>query len=226
MELEDKSKLFVFEKKEVILIFVFVLVITVTAFTLGVKVGKNIFLESVGVTKPDVDKTITLKSVEEESADSLTDDLRIEDSLTEIAKEDLSESGLEEKLKKEFSEVAGKKETKDPVMDEPLSEPVSNIVDNTSSGIDTEMFVDGDANAGKYTIQLVSLETKFEAEKYAEPFVAANYTVVINRANVPGKGTWYRVGIGLFESQSEAKEYLSKEKSLFRGKRYLINQIK
>ena len=221
MDMEDKSKLFVFEKKEVILIFVFMVVITVTAFTLGVKVGKNIFLNSVGITKTDIKKTVDLKSVEEESADQITNDVSIEDSLSDTAKEDLSDLGLEEKLKKEFSEVAGDKE---PVkaMDEPAVEKP--MFDNNDD-IDTELFVDGDANAGKFTIQLVSLETKPEAEKYAEPFVAANYTVVINKASVPGKGTWFRVGIGLFDTQAEAKAYLAKEQSLFRGKKYLINQI-
>jgi hypothetical protein len=223
MEIEDKSKLFVFEKKEVILIFVFMLVITVTAFTLGVKVGKNIFLGAEGVTKSDIKKTVDLRSVEEESADQLTDEVRIEDSLSDTAKEDLSDLGLEEKLKKEFSKVAGEKEEPSLAVERVEESP---SIESRDQGIDTDMFIDGDANAGKFTIQLVSLETKEEAEKYAEPFVAANYTVVINRASVPGKGTWFRVGIGLFDTQAEAKEYLGKEKSLFRGKKYLINQIK
>jgi hypothetical protein len=71
MEIEDKSKLFVFDKKEVILIFVFVMVITVTAFTLGVRIGKGLSLKSAGYTNEDISKSVELKSVEEESAEKM-----------------------------------------------------------------------------------------------------------------------------------------------------------
>jgi hypothetical protein len=218
MELEDKSKLFVFEKKEVILIFFFMVVITVTAFTLGVKVGKGIFIDSVGVTKPDIQKTIDLQSVEEEGANNLDEGTNLEDSLN---KEDLTQQGLQDKLNSEFGDVV--KEDTPVEMDTLAPEPTEIVVVPETP---EELYIDGDANAGKFTIQLVSLETRAEAEKYAEPFVAANYTVVINQASVPDKGTWYRVGIGLFDTHEEATSYLEQEKSLFRGKRYLINQIK
>jgi septal ring-binding cell division protein DamX len=218
MELEDKSKLFVFEKKEVILIFFFMVVITVTAFTLGVKVGKGIFIDSVGITKPDIQKTIDLQSVEEEGANNLDEGTNLEDSLN---KEDLTQQGLQDKLNSEFGNLV--KEERPVDIDTSTTEPIEVTA---SPEAPEDLFIDGDANAGKFTIQLVSLETRAEAEKYAEPFVAANYTVVINEASVPNKGTWYRVGIGLFDTQEEAKNYLEQEKSLFRGKRYLINQIK
>ena len=100
------------------------------------------------------------------------------------------------------------------------------IVSSSVSTKEESLFETGDSNVGKFTIQLLSVESKEEAEEYAEPFVAASYVVVINKASVPGKGIWYRVGIGLFDSQNEAKDYLEKEKQLFRGKKYLINQIK
>ncbi len=228
MEFEDKSKLFVFEKKEVILIFVFVIVITVTAFTLGVKVGKGIFLGSKGLsTPPSMNNSIDLKSVEEEGAENIATGNDFESSLNsnekvqDSAKEDLSIEGIEKKLKDEFSKASkGEKAIADEIKPK-VVEKMPNQVDS-----EEELFIDGDANAGKFTIQLVSLETRAEAEKYAEPFVAANYMVVINQASVPGKGTWYRVGIGLFGTHEEAKKYLDQEKSLFRGKKYLINQIK
>ncbi len=225
MDIEDKSKLFVFEKKEVILIFVFMVVITITAFTLGVRVGKGIFIESVGITKPDIQKTIDLKSVEEEGADEIGTGTSLEESLNEGPKEDLTQKVIEEKLNSEFGSIANDDVPGQVPVESPSisPDPMDTL---TEPEAPEELFVDGDANAGKFTIQLVSLETRAEAEKYAEPFVAASYTAVINKASVPGKGTWYRVGIGLFDTQEEAKSYLEQEKSLFRGKKYLINQIK
>lgn len=234
MEIEDKSKLFVFDKKEVILIFVFVMVITVTAFTLGVRIGKGLSLKSAGFTGEDISKSIELKSVEEESAEkmlgansadnfesSLNDEL---DQLKEDkAKEKLDMLGAEQKLEDEFSKAAdGTLGTdKKKIKNSNLESIPSDVPKKEES-----LFETGDANVGKFTIQLLSVESKEEAEEYAEPFVAASYVVVINKASVAGKGIWYRVGIGLFDTQNEAKDYLEKEKQLFRGKKYLINQIK
>ena len=74
MDFEDNNKLFVFDKKEVVLIFVFVLVITITSFTLGVRIGKGLSLKADGFTKDDISKSVELKSVEEEQADSVISD--------------------------------------------------------------------------------------------------------------------------------------------------------
>ena len=68
--MEDNSKLFVFEKKEVVLIFVFIVVIAVTAFTLGVRIGKRLSLKEDGYTKTDV-QSIDLKSVDEEYVEAV-----------------------------------------------------------------------------------------------------------------------------------------------------------
>jgi hypothetical protein len=236
MEIEDKSKLFVFDKKEVVLIFIFVMVITVTAFTLGVRIGKGLSLKSAGYTNEDISKSVELKSVEEESAEkmlgtgsgdsfesSLNDEL---DQLKEDkAKEKLDMLGAEQKLEDEFSKAADgslgadKKKIKNNILETVPSDVKAPIKEDS-------VFETGDSNIGKFTIQLLSVETKEEAEEFAEPFVAANYVVVINKASVAGKGIWYRVGVGLFNTHNEAKEYLEKEKQLFRGKKYLINQIK
>ncbi len=71
--MEDNNKLFVFDKKEVALIFVFVIVVAVTAFTIGVRIGKELSLKEDGYTKEDV-QNINLKSVDEEYVESVTED--------------------------------------------------------------------------------------------------------------------------------------------------------
>ena len=60
--MEENNKLFVFEKKEVILIFLFIILIAVISFTLGVRTGKQLSLKHDGYTESDV-KNINLKSV-------------------------------------------------------------------------------------------------------------------------------------------------------------------
>ena len=63
--MEENNKVLVFEKKEIILISLLVVVLIVASFTIGVKMGKRISLDAVGVTAADK-KEVELKSTVEE----------------------------------------------------------------------------------------------------------------------------------------------------------------
>ena len=78
---------------------------------------------------------------------------------------------------------------------------------------------------GKYTIQLFSHQSKETAEEFADGFILKGYDVIINEVDIPGKGKWYRVGIGVFDTVNQAQDYLDKEKSLFQKNNYLIQKI-
>ena len=77
--MEENNKVIVFEKKEIVLISLLVLVLIVTSFTIGVKMGKRISLDSAGVTTEDK-KTVELKStVEEDAEKTLSADAQLTD---------------------------------------------------------------------------------------------------------------------------------------------------
>ena len=78
---------------------------------------------------------------------------------------------------------------------------------------------------GKYTIQLFSHQSQEAAQDFADGFIVKGYDVIINEVIIPGKGKWYRVGVGVFENVNVAKDYLEKEKSLFQNQKYIIQQI-
>jgi cell division protein FtsN len=79
-----------------------------------------------------------------------------------------------------------------------------------------------DGLAGKFTIQLGSHRTLKEAEEFAEGFKARGYDPIINQIDIKGKGTWYRVSLGAFNTNEEAKSYIVREKTLFIGQDYTI----
>jgi cell division protein FtsN len=79
-----------------------------------------------------------------------------------------------------------------------------------------------DALSGKFTIQLGSHRTLKEAEDFAEGFKARGYDPIINQIDIKGKGTWYRVSLGAFNTMEEAKAYTAKEKTLFIGQDYTV----
>lgn len=220
--MEDNNKLFVFEKKEIFLIFLFVVLIAIISFTLGVRTGKSLSLKHDEYSAQDV-KTIDLKSVDEEYVDKV---VPTEPTMKDVEEQgtDIDQNSMEARLKEEMEKLA----TQDVKIQEPvkdiLDEPeVEEPVNDTMS--DTQALGEGRDFSGKYTIQLFAHQSQEVAQDFADGFLVKGYDVIINEANIPGKGKWYRVSIGVFDNQNQAKEYLEKEKGFFQSKDYVIKQF-
>jgi len=81
--------------------------------------------------------------------------------------------------------------------------------------------------SGKYTIQLGSHRDRADAEKFAEGFRIRGHNPIISEVELKEKGgTWYRVSIGVFDTITEAKDYiLNQERALFQGQDYVIGRF-
>jgi cell division protein FtsN len=202
--MEENNKVIIFEKKEIVLISLLVVVLIVTSFTIGVKMGKRISLDTSGVTKEDK-KTVQLKSsVEEDAEKTLSADAQLTD---------------EEKLHKLMDESKNK-----------LSDELQKFSSEENKTAPAATFTEAPAApnpmAGKYTIQLGSYNTVEEAKQFAEGFTVRGYSPIINEVKIEGKGTWYRVSLGAFDTVEAAKKYIRDEKSLFAGQDHVITEIK
>ncbi|MGE3611119.1 MAG: SPOR domain-containing protein [Bacteriovoracaceae bacterium] len=206
--MEENNKVVIFEKKEIVLMLLFVVVLIITSFTLGIRLGKKLSFKEAGIKDQDV-QTVELKSNVEEDADkTMSEDAKLTD---------------EEKLKKLMDESKGRLSDeleKFSHEDTPASTnnlpaaPVASEVSSTSS------------TKGKFTIQLGSYNTVEEAKQFAEGFTVRGYSPIINEVTIEGKGKWYRVSLGLFNSTEEAKNYIKTEKSLFSGQDHVITEIR
>ncbi len=199
--MEENNKVIVFEKKEIILISLLVVILIVTSFTVGVKMGKRLSLDAAGVTAEDK-KEVELKSAVEEDVEKT---LSTETQLTD-----------EEKLKKLMDESKGQ-------LTEELEKFSSEEKATTATAEETAL---KSSMAGKYTIQLGSYNSVEEAKQFAEGFTIRGYNPIINEVRIEGKGTWYRVGLGVFGTVEDAKRYIREEKSLFSGQDHVITEIK
>lgn len=208
--MDSKTKLYVFAKKEVALIFIFMILIAVTSFVFGVKVGKGYSLDLAGVTHEDQKKVVELLSKKEEDLQ----DIKKNEESHKIEGADI-ENKLQEKISSEFGAGEGAHAQN---MSEAKHEPAKH--EEVQSHAEKSSGKDG--LSGKFTIQLGSHRTLKEAEDFAEGFKARGYDPIINQIEIKGKGTWYRVSLGAFGSQEEAKGYISKEKTLFIGQDYTI----
>ncbi|MGA8893508.1 MAG: SPOR domain-containing protein, partial [Anaeromyxobacteraceae bacterium] len=64
----------------------------------------------------------------------------------------------------------------------------------------------GPSGKGAFSVQVGSTQDRFEAERIAARFASRGPKVSV--AEVPGKGRWYRVRLGSFESREAADRYL------------------
>lgn len=65
------------------------------------------------------------------------------------------------------------------------------------------------APGGAFTLQLSAFQTREEADRFAARLRDRGYAPYIVAAEVPKKGTWYRVRMGSFPSKDAATRYLT-----------------
>ncbi|MDH5581761.1 MAG: SPOR domain-containing protein [Bdellovibrionales bacterium] len=205
--MEDKTNLFIFSKKEIALIFIFMILIAIVAFVFGVKIGKSISFEAAGYTQQD-QQTVQLYS-------------NIEEEAQQINQESL-EQGETDKKDKTYNETY-----------KMLEEEVSKLDNNDGAKAEVEKVETKETSAPefettkspyseKFTIQLGSYEKVNDAQKFADGFRVRGYNPIINEVDLKGRGTWYRVSLGIFNTSNEAKDYIIQEKTLFEGQDYVI----
>ena len=210
--MDSKTKLYVFAKKEVALIFIFMILIAITSFVFGVKVGKNYSYDLSGVTEEDRKKVVELLSKNEEDLA----DIKKNQEAHKVESTDI-ENKLQEKISTEFGTPG---EHGPANMSVEHGQEASPAATTSHDVVKSNAHTDG--MSGKFTIQLGSHRTLKEAEDFAEGFKARGYDPIINQIEIKGKGTWFRVSLGAFANQEEAKGYIAKEKSLFIGQDYTI----
>jgi len=60
---------------------------------------------------------------------------------------------------------------------------------------------------GGYQLQVSSFRTQAEAQAFADQLRARTHKAYVVEAHVPGRGTWFRVRIGPFQTQHAASQY-------------------
>lgn len=231
--MDENTKLYVFSKREVALIFLFMFLISLTSFVFGVKIGKNYSFEQSGLSPVDKQK-VELLSGQEELVNEVVKDVQKEETpqakeselidlnqkLEEHIKEETDGSGKRFDLQKlEAEKEEARKALEEKEAQNQMIEPVPGTEVSMEEGAKSSL---KDKFSGKYTIQLGSHRSLEEAEAFAEGFKVRGYNPIINEVDLPNRGIWYRVSLGVFETITEAKDYVKKEKTLFQGQDYVF----
>ncbi len=100
------------------------------------------------------------------------------------------------------------------------------LLDSNAAGAKTAAVLNVEsavsASEGKYTVQVASFPDRASAEDMEREFKSKRYPAYTEEVEIPGKGTWYRVKIGKFTTESEANRYGNDMKSAEPGVRSIL----
>jgi cell division septation protein DedD len=242
--MEDKTKLFVFDKKEIALLFLFVVFSAATSFIFGVKVGKNYSYESAGLSPADRIE-VDLRSREEEEVSKTMQDLQGAEKKAEVPSATLKK--LESEFERIDEEIQGGGSTQLDTKSEMDSLPTSDEAYKKQLELEGGSLEQAPANTagnleerldqapkesqrsqylGKFTIQLGSYPNLEDAKQFADTFRIRGYNPIVNQVDIKSRGTWYRVSLGVFDTAAQAKSYILKEETLFRNLDYVVTDFK
>lgn len=225
--MEDNTKFYIFDKKEIALVFAFMLLVAAVAFVLGVKFGLNYSYDSSNLTASDRQK-IELLSIKEEQVNDLLEK-------KEVRPKDEHQTAAEMKahsvknLKEEFERLdevpAQQEDLEEGNIEKSLEAPVDETPQaEAAPQVETAPVQESDPYKGKHTIRLASFRSLDDAKDFAGGFKSRGYTTIISDKNIPSKGgLWYRVSLGTFDSASEAKKYINDNQSLFATQDFRIS---
>ncbi len=80
-------------------------------------------------------------------------------------------------------------------------------------------------NRGNLKVQIGSINDQAQADERAARLISAGFDARVVRADIPGKGTWYRVQVGGFASREEATNYGNQLKAKNLAQNFIVTTV-
>jgi DedD protein len=108
------------------------------------------------------------------------------------------------------------------------TEPKDNLTALAASGgpVDPDAAPAAPGMDGGYQIQVASFTEAKDADAFVDTLRKRGHRAYRQAANVPGRGVWYRVRIGPFQSLFEANQYKKKLVQVERLSAFVIDPFK
>ncbi|MGE4231853.1 MAG: SPOR domain-containing protein [Bacteriovoracia bacterium] len=233
--MEKKPELVVVHKKEFFILFILFLLVAVFSFTLGLKLGKHldasngangdVLAQGSCQTLPESAPLTAAPSAEHEVANTENNEKpdtahheqpEEDDKLTKKQKEQQAKHDLEKaedhadtELYKEVEESSLSYGKKVPMK---LPKQKKSIAKSKES-------------LHKFTLQVGAYKNEHEANQRVADLKQKNLEAFYFAAKVPGKGTWFRVGVGMFDSQDAAEKAAMQWKSAQLLPQYIVQKV-
>jgi len=180
-------------------------------FVLGILVGREMVPVKFDIEKLQNELAALKEAVIKKELDQYKIDSNTDDSKTKMGfYETLKKTGDEARLKNDTIKRQEKSEPKKTASLQNKKLPTQeNGPDPKEKTLDSKKATQ---NNNTFTIQIASLKDSGVADKLVDRLIKGGYPAYRSIGKVPGKGIWYRVRVGYFNSRSEAGTTLNRLK--------------
>ncbi|MBI3544159.1 MAG: SPOR domain-containing protein [Deltaproteobacteria bacterium] len=223
--MDPKPELLVFNRKEVSVIIILLVLVALFSFTLGLRLGKTLAVND----KQHVTEEAPLAPAAEKKAaphgeEAAHDDAKPAEAGEHAQKhEDAPAATGEPEAGSEAAKAA------EDHADHEFAAEASKEKVGGGKTIPMSLPAEKKGEVGdkaRYTLQVGSHRTVAEAAEQVAVLKRSKLDAFYLEAKVPGKGTWYRVGVGLYPSKDAAEAGGGKLKALNRGMpSFLVQKI-
>ena len=180
-------------------------------FVLGILVGREMVPVKFDIEKLQNDLAALKEAVIKKELDQYKIDSNTDDSKTKMGfYETLKKTGSDAGLKNDTIERQKKSEPKKTASLQKKKMPTRKT--GPAPKVKTSDSKKASQNNNKFTIQVSSLKDSGIADKLVSRLKKGGYPAYRSIGKVPGKGIWYRVRVGYFNSRSEAGSTLNRLK--------------
>ena len=180
-------------------------------FVLGILVGREMVPVKFDIEKLQNELAALKEAVIKKELDQYKIDSNIDDSKTKMEfYETLNKTGGEAGLKNNTIERQKKSEPEKTASLQEKKMPTQKT--GPAPKVKTSDSEKASQNNNKFTIQVASLKDSGIADKLVNQLKKGGYPAYRSIGKIPGKGIWYRVRIGYFNSRSEAAPTLQRLK--------------
>jgi cell division septation protein DedD len=236
--MEQKQRLFIYDRREVVILVTLGLTVATFAFTLGVHLGKKVTSHSLNSPTAEVPQTATLQdnlpNKQELTEQARSAQAAADEELSHTLHEEVEKVGMKLKTPRQVdlpsnakSQAAGATTLKtDSIAPVPVKVSAKNAIaeiNKAAEKIAAEPAREEETAApaekseaaahGKYTLQIGSFPSAGEAKSRMDALSAQGLHPFVRSAQVKGLGTRFRLFVGDFSSREDAekagKEYQS-----------------
>jgi cell division septation protein DedD len=214
--MEQKQRLFIYDRKEMGILILLAVMVTVFAFTLGVHLGKKVEIHQAGVAA-DPNAPVPL-------AATAPDELPNRQDLTEQGKgaPHAADESLNQAIHDEVTRTGVRLEVKRQVdLPTDVRSPTEGATTLHSVLVTQIPAFERPAPSGKFTLQVGSYPSVADAKDQTDGLEALGLKPYLREASLKGKGVWYRIFVGGYAS----KEAAEKAGEQYRGQHVLESFI-
>lgn len=213
MDLDRKRRLFIYDRKEVGVLILLGVGVALFAFTLGVHLGKQVVpkaIETASEAKPA--ETLTTAETQAPSRVEISQEVKnvpaaVDETLDQSLRDEIAKTGMKVdktrqlELPKNLHEETSKPEVGAKETAEPKAEPKTE-----KKTAKTEPKVAAEPAGGRYTLQVGSYPSLHDAEPVLLQLNENGLRAEVREVELAGKGKWFRLFVGQFDSVKEAEK--------------------